>query len=37
MAVGKSLVVIVIEPGDDADLEGILDTADVAAGTIDWP
>jgi tRNA A-37 threonylcarbamoyl transferase component Bud32 len=29
-------VVLVIEPGDFADLAGILETADVAAGTIRW-
>ena len=34
---GPPVSVIVIEPGDDADLTGILDTADVAAGSIDWP
>jgi hypothetical protein len=36
MDVDRGVVVIVIEPGDDADLEGILETADVAAGTITW-
>ena len=36
MDVDRGVVVIVIEPGDDADLEGILETADVAAGTIAW-
>lgn len=36
MTVHAQVVVIVIEPGDDADLDGILETADVAAGTIRW-
>jgi hypothetical protein len=37
MDVGDDVVVIAIEPGDDHDLRAILDTADDAAATIDWP
>jgi len=30
------VILLCIEPSDVTDLEGILDTADVAAGTIRW-
>jgi serine/threonine-protein kinase len=36
MDVDGHVVVIIIEPSADADLRGILDTADGAAGTIAW-
>lgn len=35
--VDGEVVVLIIEPSDDADLRAILDTADPVAGTISWP